>query len=311
MQNKITLSPFNSLQLFGHDNLFDNLHTLINTNKLPNTLLFSGDKGSGKFTLINHLLMNFFDSNNYDIKKKKITKSIIYKKIITGTFQNIIYLNNTVEKKIKIDEIRELKKKLFTTCLNSLPRFIILDNLETFNINCINALLKILEEPSVNNFFILIDNKNKDLVKTILSRCTKIQINLSKIEREKISKLLLDQTGNESIINIQNSNLTPGSYLKFNNLCISNNIFNDMNYIEKINILLQLFKKTKNIDLIDMAIFFTDQYYYEKSVKEVNNVCFYSNAKIKTINEINNFVLYNMNIRPILNSIITNTEYDR
>ena len=49
MKNEITLSPFNSLQLFGHDKLFDDLHTLINTNKLPNTLLFSGDKGSGKF----------------------------------------------------------------------------------------------------------------------------------------------------------------------------------------------------------------------------------------------------------------------
>ena len=33
------------------------------------------------------------------------------------------------------------------------PRFIIFDDVELFNNNSLNALLKIIEEPSKNNFF--------------------------------------------------------------------------------------------------------------------------------------------------------------
>ena len=42
--------------------------------------------------------------------------------------------------------------------LNDKPRFVLIDNIEFLNVNSTNALLKILEEPSLNVFFILINN---------------------------------------------------------------------------------------------------------------------------------------------------------
>ena len=48
----------------------------------------------------------------------------------------------------KVDEIRNLKANLLKTPINNLERFIILDDVENFNINSLNALLKIIEEPS-------------------------------------------------------------------------------------------------------------------------------------------------------------------
>ena len=35
-------------------------------------------------------------------------------------------------------------------------RFIVLDDIELFNVNSLNALLKIIEEPSKKNYFILL-----------------------------------------------------------------------------------------------------------------------------------------------------------
>ena len=50
-------------------------------------------------------------------------------------------------------------------------RFIIFDDIEKININSINSLLKIIEEPTIKNYFILINNKSKPLLETIRSRC--------------------------------------------------------------------------------------------------------------------------------------------
>ena len=61
-------------------------------------------------------------------------------------FPNIIYLSGNNFKNIKIEDIRDLKSLLKTTILNK-ERFIVLDDIELFNINSLNALLKIIEEP--------------------------------------------------------------------------------------------------------------------------------------------------------------------
>ena len=55
-------NPKNSLELFGLNEYFDNLRDLIFSDNFPKVLLFSGDKGLGKSTLINHFL-HFFDMN--------------------------------------------------------------------------------------------------------------------------------------------------------------------------------------------------------------------------------------------------------
>ena len=53
-----------------------------------------------------------------------------------------------------------------------------IDNIETLNINSINALLKILEEPNENINFILISN-NKKILPTLKSRCINFKISIS------------------------------------------------------------------------------------------------------------------------------------
>ena len=68
----------------------------------------------------------------------------------------------------------------------------LIDNVEKMNINASNALLKILEEPSTNLFFILIHNSHKKLISTIYSRCIKFNFLITESEKEKIINNVID-----------------------------------------------------------------------------------------------------------------------
>ena len=53
-------------QLFGYRvNCF--LSNLILKEEFPRAIFFSGEKGIGKSTLINHLMYFYFDKENYDV----------------------------------------------------------------------------------------------------------------------------------------------------------------------------------------------------------------------------------------------------
>ena len=72
--------------------------------------------------------------------------------------------------------VRKLKSTLSKPPINGSFRFIILDDVEQLNQNSSNALLKIIEEPTAFNYFILIDNQEKNVMETISSRCLKMKI---------------------------------------------------------------------------------------------------------------------------------------
>ena len=55
-----------SLTLFGLGDQFLFLKNLYTKEKMPKVLMLSGNKGSGKSTLINHLMFYIFDKKNYD-----------------------------------------------------------------------------------------------------------------------------------------------------------------------------------------------------------------------------------------------------
>ena len=133
--------------------------------------MFSGNKGSGKATLINHFLYSIFDIENYNLENLNISgNSIFLKQFQNNIFSNIIYISGADFKSMKIEDIRNLKKIILQSTISNKDRFIIFDDIELFNHNSLNALLKTIEEPSKKNYFFLINNKSKPLLETIKSR---------------------------------------------------------------------------------------------------------------------------------------------
>ena len=219
----MNLYPNSQTNLYG---LQDNLlffAKLFDQKRLPSKILLTGQKGIGKCTLAYHLI-NFVLSKDeempYDLVEFKINlDNRSFKLIQNGSCPNFNLIDiNPYKKNIDVEQIRELIIQLNKSSFNTKPRFVLIDNIEYLNLNSVNALLKTLEEPNENIFFILI-NSNKKIIPTLLSRCINFNISLENDKVNEISSLLFDN----DIDNLINKDLlnyysTPGeiyNLLKF------------------------------------------------------------------------------------------------
>ena len=86
-------------------------------------------------------------------------------------------------KAIKVDQIRDLIKKISLTSHGKGYRVIIIAPADALNINASNSLLKTLEEPPENTILILITDKPSKLMATIRSRTQMIRFDLPSQEQ--------------------------------------------------------------------------------------------------------------------------------
>ena len=209
------LEPINQTKLYGLEKYFTELVNFYKNGNYPNKILFSGQKGIGKATLAFHFInyvLTINDEKKYDIESYQInSESSEFKTINNKSNTNLITIDvNEDKKSIDINQIRELIINLNKSSFNKKPRFVLIDNIELLNINSINALLKILEEPNENINFILIHN-NRKILSTLLSRCINFKISLSNNDYLKISNQLLNDDLNNLVNNeLINYYFTPG-----------------------------------------------------------------------------------------------------
>ena len=294
----------NSLVLYELSEKFIFLINLFNEKKFPKVLMLSGKKGIGKSTLINHLITCINDRPNYNLKNNTINyHTSFYKRHLNNTFPDIIYLEGLRYKNVKVEDIRNLKSILLKSSLSGGNRFVILDDVELFNANSLNALLKIIEEPPGNNYFILINNQTKPLVETIHSRSIEIKMSLSNSKRKTIIETLIKNRGLETLLDYNISDLTPGNYLLYNEICIKNHIDVDQDFIEILKKLLFLYKKNKETNIINLTLFLTEYYFYNLYISKVYSLDEIYDNKTYVINNINKFVAYNLSQNSLINSI--------
>ena len=306
MTTSINLKHSFSKKLVGLDTYFNEMLKLYENKKFPKVLLLCGDKGIGKFTLVAHFINYIFSKEEkipYNVKDKIINEnSSFYNLLLNKTTQDVIFVESSEKKNIKIDEIRSLKSTLANSTLSDKPRFTIIDEVEFLNVNSVNALLKTLEEPTVNNFFILINNKQADLIETISSRCLKTNVFLNPIQRNKVIDYLFKHRSITNVIDY-NSSLSPGLFLKFNEIFFKYKISLDDNIFIMLSLLMTGYKKEKDKSLISLANFLIDQSFFKKIKSNENNIEFLLDTRSSIIKMIKDFVQLNLNINSVLNSI--------
>ena len=293
----MNLNPSIQINLFEHKEIFNQLSRLYKNNILPNKILLSGEKGIGKSTLAYHLI-NFVLSEDeelqYDHEINKINSENKSFKLIQNKSNPNFHLIDVVEdkKNIDINQIRELIKNLNKSSFNKKKRFVLIDNIELLNINSINALLKILEEPNENINFILINN-NKRVLPTLKSRCLNFKVFLTKDQSIKIINQLLQ----EDVSNIINNELfdnyvTPGKLLKLLKLSeeYGLDLVNiDLDFALKTIIRDKIYKKDKSI--IEIIYSFIELYFR-------NNISTKNITLLKSyhyfLEKINNTKIYNL-----------------
>ncbi len=291
-------------RLLGHKDTFNLISSLLKSNKLPNALMLSGNKGIGKSTIVNHLIYSYFDQENYDLKENTlIKKSNFYNLFTQNLHPNIFYLNGFEFKNIKIDDVRKLKISLYKSSIIEDKRFVILDDVETFNHNSLNALLKLIEEPNKNNFFILINNKSKSILETIESRCLNIKINLSYKKNNEIRSFLIDFFDQQLVLNEDYVKTSPGNFLRFNSFFNEKKMNIDDKFILNLNKILKFYRVEKNLFYKDLLFFFIEySLQRKKTEKMINNKKIIEN-RILLFEKINLFFSYNLNQNSLLSFI--------
>ena len=290
----MNLNPSNQLNLYGLENNLRLFISLYKKKKLPNKILLTGQKGVGKSTLAYHLI-NFILSENeeYSYDEKNLKINILNKsfKLIAGNVSpNFHLIDISVgSKSINIDQIRDLIKNLNKSSFNNKPNFILIDNTEYLNKNSINILLKDLEEPNKNTFFILINNQ-KRLLSTLTSRCINFNISLSNQDSlNVINKLLNDNVFNHISIELVNYYFSPGNIYNLYHFANSNNL--DIKQINLETFLQLLIKNNFFKKETSMRYIFFD--YIEMCLKKIstnmNNESY--NYFIKKIDDIKKFNL--------------------
>ena len=296
--------PKKSQNLYGLEKDFYFLTSLFSVKKFPKILMLSGVRGLGKSTLINHFLFSIFDEKNYNKKNYNLIKiSSFYNQFQNNIFQNIIYLKGLDYKSLKVEDIRSLKAQILQTSIINGDRFIVLDDIELFNTNSLNALLKIIEEPSKKNYFILINNQTRSLIDTIKSRTLELKIILSEQQRLDTINKLIKLHDIEPVLSPEESKLSPGMFIKFNYIFKEHDISLSNDFIENLSLLLSLYKKNKNNLFIEIAFYVTDFYFKRfKNENILKNDNIYE-KKSFVVNNLNKFLTFNLSQNSLINAI--------
>jgi len=290
----MNLKPSQNIQLYGMNNFFNEITNLYDTDKMPTKILLSGKKGLGKSTLAYHII-NYFLSNTedlkYDSKNFTINKENRSFKLLLNDSHPNFYLVDLLNDKKNIDvaQIREMITYTTKSTFNNKSRFILIDNIENLNKNSINALLKIIEEPNENLFFILINNNEKYILPTLKSRCLTFKINFTFNQSIDVSNKILNQNIfeliNPDLINYYN---TPGEIINLINFSLDKNInLIDYTLTDFLNLLINngYYKKNKvvkNLLVNFIELFFLKEYKLCKTKKSL--LKFYHNFITKIHN---------------------------
>ncbi len=170
------------MKLRTHLQNFQYLKNLFGNSKLPHALLFAGPRGNGKRLFTQYWIQWLFCE-----KDEKPCGSCKNCNRIEKELHPDVFFIKPEKGVLKIETIRNLKENLSLKPLESPFKLILLEDADLLNLAAANALLKTLEEPPSNTFFILLSSSPHKLLKTILSRCQKIFFHpLNESERQEL-----------------------------------------------------------------------------------------------------------------------------
>lgn len=127
------------------------LQKLIETDRIPNAILFTGPSGCGKTTLA-RILKNHLKCDDYDFQELNV-----------ADFRGI-------------DMVRDIRRTVTTPALSGGVRVWLLDECGLLTKDAQSALLKILEDTPQDCYFFLATTDPQKLLKTILTRCAEVKM---------------------------------------------------------------------------------------------------------------------------------------
>jgi len=251
----IKISPF----LFGYSNYFNFLKNLLHKNLLPQSIIINGEEGIGKKTFLCKFLIDYELSENKLINDPNFD---YYDKLFNNKYPNIKVIR-AIDNSISINEIRELNTYCSQKSLNGKKKFILINNIENLTIAAMNSLLKLLENPPVDTYLLLLKNSEYDVNHTILSRCFKLNIRFNNNKKKEIFENLLNfyKISDFKNSNVLNESDSPGLKIR-KILYLKENKIDNYDLMKIITFCLNDYKKNKNFLILKLAGSFAKHYFY-------------------------------------------------
>ena len=245
----IKYKPNNLEDFIIEQDIKNTINLLIDVNVI--NILFVGDSGSGKSSLINIIINKYY-------KDSKVSRN-----------ENILYINTLKEQGIHYYR-NEVKTFCQTRNLNNNKKFLIIDDIDVINEQGQQVFRSCIDKYSNNVHFLCTCTNLQKVIENLQSRQTIIQINsLKKPSIKKIlnnvkekENIVIDDLSINTILNFSNNSV--GIMLNYMDKCrllkknitnsIAENLCTDISYdlfYNYTNIILQFNKKYSDDNILD------------------------------------------------------------
>ena len=222
-------------KIIGNEKIKQELELTIKLNKMSHSYMFLGTSGIGKKMIAKEFAKMILCQGQQKYCNK--CKSCIeFDSNNNPDFQLI----EPEGVSLKIDQIRQMQKKIIEAPIISEKKVYIIDDADLMTTEAQNCLLKTLEEPPEFVTIILIGSRENNFLSTIKSRCTIIKF--QDIENEKI-KQYLSQNYGISDISENMLEVFSGSIGKAEQLKSKQELYNNI---------IEIIENIKILDIIDI-----------------------------------------------------------
>lgn len=161
--------PRSFADLYGQKHVKITLQKAIELDRMAHAYIFCGPRGTGKTTTA-RLIAKSLNCLNFDMDKVEPCNDCeICKEINEGSLVDVIEIDAASNR--GIDEIRELRESVKFAPYKAKNKIYIIDEVHMLTNEAFNALLKTLEEPPSNVYFVLATTEVHKIPDTIISRC--------------------------------------------------------------------------------------------------------------------------------------------
>ncbi len=185
--------PVSFDQVIGQKAVVQTLKNAIKNNRIAHGYIFSGMRGVGK-TTVARLLAKSLNCEKGPTPEP-CGKCDFCVDIQEGRSVDVLEIDGASN--TGVDDVRELREGIQYKPLHSRYKVIIIDEFHMLSKSAFNALLKTIEEPPPNTFFILATTELHKVPATIVSRCQTFEF--KKISSDEIISHLKNITQKEDV----------------------------------------------------------------------------------------------------------------
>lgn len=173
----------------GHSRVIERLTRAVACGQLPHAYLFAGPAGIGKFAVARALATTLL-CEEPDGDACGACTGCLGAASETHPDLSITRMPEGTNE-IKIDQVRDLQRRLRLRPVRARYKVAILDEAHHLNLPAQNAMLKTLEEPPGSVLLILVASNAAGLLPTVLSRCQRI--NFFPLSNDLVERLLAER----------------------------------------------------------------------------------------------------------------------